>query len=386
MSKFSSTLNNCFSIASTGIDNGKSIGFEQRFGEHSATINGKMYHYLRNVTNDVNIKNFNGLSYFIFDHDGQLAYDSIKNFAGVDNDADYIKYIQSTIDEELKIRNRYVQQLKMIGNGIMNDNDTVETLSFTASLVKIPQYIEVGIVTTTRTTDRALKIVYNDGQSTSINWRSNLLEPLSYPLLFLHGEMGWGYDDRSTVSFKHYLCNKMLCPEYIWENGNLVHMTVRNKNDTKWIKTNRYQICARLSQVFWVDMWSRNIDGKLEYIMKNQDSIILDRSDRRGSIEEEQEEIGNKNVSTYLPASFHGGKRHLKQLARNAIAVVSEKSCSTAFITLTCNVAWKEIDDELLEGQTAFDRPDLVCEVIYNLFYIHVHLYIILINNLCFIF
>ena len=33
------------------------------------------------------------------------------------------------------------------------------------------------------------------------------------------------------------------------------------------------------------------------------------------------------------------------------------------FITFTCNPRWKEITDELLENQTASDRPDLVARV-----------------------
>jgi hypothetical protein len=32
-------------------------------------------------------------------------------------------------------------------------------------------------------------------------------------------------------------------------------------------------------------------------------------------------------------------------------------------MTLTCNTKWPEIEDILLEGQTAYDRPDVVCRV-----------------------
>ena len=33
------------------------------------------------------------------------------------------------------------------------------------------------------------------------------------------------------------------------------------------------------------------------------------------------------------------------------------------FITMTCNPQWPEITAELLEGQTAQDRPDIVARV-----------------------
>ena len=33
------------------------------------------------------------------------------------------------------------------------------------------------------------------------------------------------------------------------------------------------------------------------------------------------------------------------------------------FVTFTCNVQWPEIQSSLFEGQTANDRPDIVCRV-----------------------
>lgn len=66
---------------------------------------------------------------------------------------------------------------------------------------------------------------------------------------------------------------------------------------------------------------------------------------------------------TYLPSSVFGSPRHLRKLARNALAIVSELGKPTFFITLTCNPNWPEITTQLLLGQTAFDRPDIVCMV-----------------------
>jgi hypothetical protein len=135
-------------------------------------------------------------------------------------------------------------------------------------------------------------------------------------------------------------------------------------NDGVIIPANRFQICARLSQVYYVDMWSRNIDGKLDFIKYNQDKIVLDRASRMGSSEELEEEHHNENVSTFLPSSFHGSKRHLQQLARNALTIVSELKCSTAFITLTCNIKWPEITSKLFKAQSAYHRTEIVCPVI----------------------
>ncbi len=50
-------------------------------------------------------------------------------------------------------------------------------------------------------------------------------------------------------------------------------------------------------------------------------------------------------------------------LAKNALTLVSEFSCPHVFLTLTCNPKWLEIVSQLLDGQTAFDRPDVTAAV-----------------------
>ena len=67
-----------------------------------------------------------------------------------------------------------------------------------------------------------------------------------------------------------------------------------------------------------------------------------------------------------MSQSFHGSKRHLKDQAINAITIVSEIGPTTLFITLTCNPLWPENQEALLPGQSAFDRPDVVCRVFKN--------------------
>jgi len=56
----------------------------------------------------------------------------------------------------------------------------------------------------------------------------------------------------------------------------------------------------------------------------------------------------------------------IRSLAKNALALVSEYGRPSLFITLTCNPNWPEILEQLLPGQTAFDRGDIVCQVFYR--------------------
>ncbi len=84
----------------------------------------------------------------------------------------------------------------------------------------------------------------------------------------------------------------------------------------------------------------------------------LEEEERRGAgyIDEP------KRVS-YLSDSVHGSQRHLSALAKNALLLVSEYGCPHVFLTLTCNPKWLEIQSQLINGQTAVDRPDVTVPV-----------------------
>jgi hypothetical protein len=68
-----------------------------------------------------------------------------------------------------------------------------------------------------------------------------------------------------------------------------------------------------------------------------------------------------KNI--FLPKSVTGSPRHMRELATDALHITAELGPATDFVTLTTNVKWREIQEQLLQGQTAFDRPDIVCQV-----------------------
>lgn len=67
-----------------------------------------------------------------------------------------------------------------------------------------------------------------------------------------------------------------------------------------------------------------------------------------------------------LPATFAGSARYMQQLYQDAMAIVRARGKPSLFITHTCNPTWAEITRELLQGQDATDRPDVVARV-YNI-------------------
>jgi hypothetical protein len=53
----------------------------------------------------------------------------------------------------------------------------------------------------------------------------------------------------------------------------------------------------------------------------------------------------------------------LSASAKNALVLVSEYGCLHAFLTLSCNPEWPEIQSQFINGQTAFDCPDVTVPV-----------------------
>jgi hypothetical protein len=69
---------------------------------------------------------------------------------------------------------------------------------------------------------------------------------------------------------------------------------------------------------------------------------------------------------SYLGAKMPGTRRHMKRLATDALIIVSQKGKPSLFITATTNIEWPEIQEKLLPGQTAYDRPDIVVMVFHQ--------------------
>ena len=232
-----------------------------------------------------------------------------------------------------------------------------------------------------------------------VSMDSPLCEPLCYPLLFPYGERGWGKHLTELLSFQNYTVSRILMPEMTnleqGHNGDGI-MRVMNANGTRHIATNRFQLLARLKSYYLVEQYSRWIDQRLDWVGTNQ-SIIMGGTKRMvpkrklsqistsaasssaasssaaSSAEASSSSIEARTYSdrfdreesekTFLPKSVQGSPRHLRELARNALTIISELGHPTVFITVTCNTQWNEIQDRLFPGQTAFDREDIVCIV-----------------------
>jgi hypothetical protein len=104
--------------------------------------------------------------------------------------------------------------------------------------------------------------------------------------------------------------------------------------------------------------WQRRNKNVIFGIPKNVDDS------RKTTVDSDRDD--NTSNRTFLSSSFHGSHRHLKKLAQEGLCVISEYGNPSLFITVTCNHKWPEIQERLLPGQTAFDRPDIVDQVFHQ--------------------
>jgi hypothetical protein len=161
-------------------------------------------------------------------------------------------------------------------------------------------------------------------------------ESLQYPLLFPHGDLGWG-----------------LITD---ENGRLVNnlsLTQREWYKNRLLTDDRFLLFGRLTSEYLCDMYSRIEEERLQFI-------------RRGRIHESQEQVSDTEddfIDIRLPVSFLGSREWSSSETADALALAREFGGPSIFVTMTCNCDWPEIVERLRPGQTAHDIPVIVDRV-----------------------
>ena len=395
ISRSSSAYNNIFALCATGVQNDQGGGWEKNMvGSHCVKMNGRTYHKMNNATNST--KPSGGVSYMTFDcHEAIQAHVDELNGVRAEGSGEIRRgVVYDTVRHELVDRmqdlllqhNKYAKELRTIGN-LINENKIV-VVNGVSTIRGQTDYFEVAQITSQNPSgERVLTVQWKDQSKLDlITMNSCQMEPISYPLLFFYGENGWGIDPKTSsserqVSFMSYLASRILKPEYVYSDveGFDVFMQCRARDDDEYgnpvyRRVNRFQILSRLMQVYMVDQVSRAIDFRLRWIQKNQDTIFsgterdlnIDHGDMDGGDEEDSdaEELFEHHSKTdYLPSSFFGSKCYLRKKAVNALTIMSELGRASFFLTLTCNTEWPEIRSQLLEGQDAYQRPDITVSV-----------------------
>ncbi|XP_024990536.1 uncharacterized protein LOC112524820 [Cynara cardunculus var. scolymus] len=218
---------------------------------------------------------------------------------------------------------------------------------------------------------RSIVVYGRSDYSKKIEHHYGCYDPLSYPLFFPNGESGWHariprhgmcideiVNDNEIFDEDHEEVNSGRCRKTVTMRDYYCYkFQIRSSN-------NVILLGGRLFQQFVVDMYIKIETTCLSFIERNQTKI---RSylyqgvvDCVNAGEVQPSRIGQRVV---LHASFIGGPCDMRRRFMDAMTLVQDDGKPDIFLTMTCNPKWPEILKELLPGQTAQDRPDLVARI-----------------------
>ncbi|GMF44782.1 unnamed protein product [Phytophthora fragariaefolia] len=226
-----------------------------------------------------------------------------------------------------------------------------------------------------------------------------MYDPLQYPLLFPHGELGYTYTDKYANGQKHRNKEKMSLREHIayrlfpkMDDGSVLHQGGRlfqqwcvdqrakvEQEILRWVSNNQKTLRADLYTGV-KDAYRneepttlREVNGLLSEYNRTTHTLVnfgessentthtsVNPDDSSDQVLHFLKRIGKRVV---LPGSFTGGPRQMYMSYQDSMAVVREFGKPDIFLTMTCNPEWGEIVGQLPEGQKAPDRPDIVARV-----------------------
>ncbi len=193
--------------------------------------------------------------------------------------------------------------------------------------------------------NRDIVLSTREGKLMHIHETHAMYDPLQYVLFHPYGTIGWNLQCRKS-------------------NGKVV-TALDFYNYRLMVRKNEFNILhygGRLFQQYVVDQYAKIDQCRLNFLKHNQKKI---RADLYCGLKDaiESDDFKNAGKKIILPASHYGGPRFMRKHFQDAMAIVRDKGKPDLFITITCNLNWKEIKNSLLPGQTASDRPDLVTRV-----------------------
>lgn len=186
--------------------------------------------------------------------------------------------------------------------------------------------------------------------------------PLHFTLLFPLGTPGWNSEEKQ-VGGKRRVTTKQF---YVF------HLQIRDNGNLNFLMS-----ASRLFQEFCCMMWVAIENQRLNYQRFNQKELRADsyktvreateerireagpRADQIFQDDHQRDIIGRK----ILAGSFTGSIRWFNTKHQDGMAILRKYGKPDLFITMTCNPKWPEIQQNLMPGQTAHDRPDIVARL-----------------------
>ena len=191
-----------------------------------------------------------------------------------------------------------------------------------------------------------------------VDERNDLIDPLTYVLLFPEGTPGWTdtlrhHSDRRTEKYTRVTPSQFYAYRLmVFHDMGLLNYLPHG--------------AGLLFQQYLVDVYCRAETVRLTYLRTHQAELRsecyqdLAKEVAKPDFKAGETSIGRRIV---LPSSYPGSPRHMHQNYLDAMAMVRVKGKPDYFITMTANPSWPEIVQSLLPGQSPHDRPDIVARV-----------------------
>lgn len=187
----------------------------------------------------------------------------------------------------------------------------------------------------------------------TISSMSANIDPMVYPIFFPSGELGWQYEMQHNPQNRSAKRTKLTCLQFYAHRFSL----------RRAFSPIFYG--GKLLQQYLVDAYIRVESGRLYFIQQQQSLFRVELY--QGLMDHIQSEANLSGLApgkiVILPSSFQGSPRAMQQNYQDAMTIVSQFGRPDLFLTYTCNPRCKDIQDALLPGQKAHDRPDVVARV-----------------------
>ncbi|CAH2226617.1 jg9019, partial [Pararge aegeria aegeria] len=344
--------NSCFQMTSFGVENEVVMpGFSSTF-----TIQGQIYHRIGSLlpTNNEQPK---FLQIYFMGNENDEVDRRCQNIQLVEKDI--VLKIQRMLHEHNRLINTFTTALERMPG---DDYKLVIHPDRTPSgeherRYNAPLINEVAaMVCGEQFASRDIVLHARDNTLTRVPDTHKFYDALQYPLIFSKGQEGYHFQipQVDPVTGLPLPNKKVSCMDFY-----AFHIMIR-ENDFNIISR-----CRQLANQFYVDMYVKVESERLRYITLNQTKL---RAENYIHLQDAVANDANLNPNDIgrmiiLPSSFVNSPRYLHEYTQDAFAYVRTYGRPDLFVTFTCTQAWPEIVNELMPGQSAIDRHDVVARV-----------------------
>lgn len=340
--------NSCFAMTSLGI-NGQRLGA----GDWPSTfrIQGQIYHQIGSLLPQPESDAQYVQIYFMGDSDCQIDRRT-GMFQGVRRNL--VALFQHLLERENDLIRNFKTALERM---------PADTCSLAIRADRLPEGVHPGQFNAPVVEDVALHFIApEDAQNRDIiltrrndrlsyiNETHQFYDALQYPLMFWSGQPSY------SISMRDPATNKKITAKQFYSYQFMVRDNVQNI----------FHYCGKLTNQYFVDMYTKIELGRLKYLRSNQKKLRADEYIHlRDALRNDGDpnEVGKRII---LPSSFIGSPRHLREYTQDAMAYVLRFGRPDLFLTYTCNPTMPEFRELLFNGQTVNDRHDIVARLFHQ--------------------